>query len=395
MPPCIRSRRCGPAWLLLAALLLSLGLPVRGVAAQTDATARLDVCGAMAEEPGFGEGGEGGVSRPGDFLRPGDKGFGCRFTLTGTPRGGLETVEARLRRPGAVPGSLAEDRWFVPARRGSSVMAAYAFADPEAIRAGTWTLDLYLGEKLLARQAFEVVADTAEPLAAPVAAHAEAAAQAPASSAGSVAPAVPVATPGAEAGPVVPAGTESPGAPPAPTAPDPSGPVPGVATAAASTAADAVPAALPPAAPLPGAKAPEAVSAAAQAPKRKMPDASAEGAAVSRPVATAPARARAGDTPQTSPTTTPPPVRFYTLQTGLFANAENAEAQAARLRARRLPACLSVEEKGGKRRYRVLSGRFGDRRAAQALRSEVTAAAGVSPLLFQVAPDIAARLRCH
>jgi len=65
------------------------------------------------------------------------------------------------------------------------------------------------------------------------------------------------------------------------------------------------------------------------------------------------------------------------------------------LRTRGLPACLATEGEGGQRRYRVLAGRFGDRRAALALRSEVMGVAGNTTVLFQVNAAQVARLRCH
>ncbi|KAF5034848.1 hypothetical protein DSECCO2_591760 [anaerobic digester metagenome] len=83
------------------------------------------------------------------------------------------------------------------------------------------------------------------------------------------------------------------------------------------------------------------------------------------------------------------------LQTGLFADAANAQGQAAKLRGRGIPACLVEEGQGKTKRYRVLAGRYGERRAALASRNEVRAAVGVSPLLFEVAPGVAAALRCH
>ena len=86
---------------------------------------------------------------------------------------------------------------------------------------------------------------------------------------------------------------------------------------------------------------------------------------------------------------------FVALQTGLFADAANAQGQAAKLRGRGIPACLVEEGQGKTKRYRVLAGRYGERRAALAARNEVRAAAGVSPLVFEVAPGMAAGLRCH
>ena len=50
---------------------------------------------------------------------------------------------------------------------------------------------------------------------------------------------------------------------------------------------------------------------------------------------------------------------------------------------------------GGKRRYRVLAGRFGDRRAAAAARSAVIAATGVAPIVTPVAPGDIPGLRCR
>ncbi|MEA4858090.1 SPOR domain-containing protein [Solidesulfovibrio sp.] len=86
---------------------------------------------------------------------------------------------------------------------------------------------------------------------------------------------------------------------------------------------------------------------------------------------------------------------FVALQTGLFADAENAAVLAARLRARGMPACVAKEGQGATARHRVLAGRFGDRRAALASREAVRAAVGVWPLVVEVDAAKAEGLRCR
>ncbi|MHC1791460.1 SPOR domain-containing protein [Solidesulfovibrio sp.] len=89
------------------------------------------------------------------------------------------------------------------------------------------------------------------------------------------------------------------------------------------------------------------------------------------------------------------PTGYVALQTGLFADADNAAAQAARLRARGLPACVAVSGPPSRRRYRVLAGRFSDRRAASEARAGVTAILGLTPLVYVVEASEAGRLRCR
>lgn len=129
--------------------------------------------------------------------------------------------------------------------------------------------------------------------------------------------------------------------------------------------------------------------------------ASAQSAAVSPP---APARvsvkttakAKAAAAPARESATAKLPAKgFIALQTGLFADAQNAANQAALLRAKGIPACVAEEKQGGKARHRVLAGHFGDKRAAQLGRGEVRAAVGLSPLVYAVEPAQAAGLRCH
>jgi cell division septation protein DedD len=130
--------------------------------------------------------------------------------------------------------------------------------------------------------------------------------------------------------------------------------------------------------------------------------ASVQAAAVSPPAsasakaAPATAKAKAAAAPPREPAPAKLPAKgFIALQTGLFADAQNAVNQAALLRAKGIPACVAEEKQGGKARHRVLAGHFGDKRAALAGRGEVRAAVGVSPLLYAVEPAQAAGLRCH
>ncbi len=336
-------RRMGSAWMLAAALLLG-GSPAAaaGDAPPAVGAARLDLCGPLSGDPGAGEG--AGVSRPGEVLSPGDKGFGCRFTVPGLPGREAEIVEVRLTRPGASPGALARDRWFLPVRRGTPALAAYAFAGPGEAREGVWTLELYLADVLLAEKRFEVILDRRPD--APVASGADAASPAPA-------------------------------------------PPEAVATRPRQPEIADLPAR-------------GKVSLPATAPESRPEPAARSGPAVPRSVSTPPDRpgpgkpAREGRTPPEG--TEPRPAfasGYFALQTGLFAEAGNAEGQAAVLRARGMPACLLVEGEGNRKRYRVLAGRFGDRRAALASRAEVKAASGAAPLPVRVEAEEAARLRCH
>lgn len=334
-------RRTGSAWMFAAVLLLG-GPPAAaaGDAPPAVGTARLDLCGPLSGDPGTGQG--AGVSRPGEVLSPGDKGFGCRFTVPGVPGREAEIVEVRLTRPGASPGALARDRWFLPVRRGTPALAAYAFAGPGEAREGVWTLELYLADVLLAEKRFEVILDRRP--------------DAPAAS-------------GADA----------------------ASPVPPEAVATRPRQ--------PEIADLP---ARGKVSLPAAAPESRPEPATRSGPAVPRPVSAPPDSPSPGRPAREGSSTLgvaePRPALasgYFALQTGLFAEAGNAEGQAAALRARGVPACLLVEGEGNRKRYRVLAGRFGDRRAALASRAEVKAASGAAPLPVRVEAEQAARLRCH
>lgn len=149
-----------------------------------------------------------------------------------------------------------------------------------------------------------------------------------------------------------------------------------------------------PPAPVP-APAPSAEAATAPlpaAPAAPLPSALAPSAAVA-PSAVAPAPVPVAG--KDRPAAAPAPTGYVALQTGLFADADNAAAQAARLRARGLPVCVAVAGDAAKRRYRVLAGRYGDRKAAAAARGEVAALLGVTPLLYAVEASEAGRLRCR
>jgi cell division protein FtsN len=396
----LRFCRIGSAWLLLPALLLLGAVRAFGVV-DTPPGVRLDVCGVMAVEPGLGEAvSGGGPVRPTAILTSGDKAFGCRFTLVGVPQGNLENVEVRLSRPGAVAGSVALDRWFVPVRRGASAVAAYAFADPGAVREGVWTLELYLADAVLAQKRFEVVAagGTASP---PPEARRK-----PSASRSIEPPAVSAATP---AGPKTPVPATSGEPSPSPVAPAIVATVPEPETprAAATEAPAVLPApVLPPAKEAPAHTTPVIAAKTAEPPvpsqasaKASLSSSTKASAAVVSPEkkqAKPPAALPEKNGPSPSAKVASPVASgYYALQTGLFSDVGNAEGQAARLRSRGLPACLAVEGGGDKRRYRVLAGRYSDRRAALALRSEVMAVAGNTPVLFQVDVALATRLRCH
>jgi cell division septation protein DedD len=86
---------------------------------------------------------------------------------------------------------------------------------------------------------------------------------------------------------------------------------------------------------------------------------------------------------------------YYALQTGVFADPDNAWGQASRLRGQGFPACVSVEAGTSGKRFRVLAGRFGDRRTAMRFRGEVAAATGGKAMPQAVDPSMASRLRCQ
>lgn len=135
--------------------------------------------------------------------------------------------------------------------------------------------------------------------------------------------------------------------------------------------------------------APQAPPAAAS---RKPPAPTASPAPAARPTAAA---------PQTAPARTaakpavPSAKGYYAWQTGLFADAANAEKQAAALRAGGLPACVATEKTAAGRRYRVLAGRYGDRTVARARRGNVVRVVRDGPVLYHVEPAMIGRLRCH
>ena len=85
---------------------------------------------------------------------------------------------------------------------------------------------------------------------------------------------------------------------------------------------------------------------------------------------------------------------YYAWQIGIFEDAANAEGQAARARSRGMPVCVSTEQGPKGRRYRVLAGRYGDRRVALGRRQEVAAGSG-GAVLYKVEPAAVGRLRCH
>lgn len=354
------ARRLVP--LCLAAALLGAGRPAQ---AATAAALALDACGAFSREPGLGDVSPGPKAvRLGETVLPGDKGLGCRFTLTGEPAGGTAVVEVRLSRP-AAGGDSALDRWFVPVRRGEAAVAVYAFAPGQPVAAGPWTLTL--------------VADGVSPVTARFA------------------------TPVPQGEPGPPALTVPPSAPP----PNPSvaPPPPPAPIADPAAGPDVSPG--PPGAPAssvdpvgPSAPSPEPAAAAPPPPAPPAPSAQAAPTVPAKPAAATPARPAAGAAKPAAPTPAKPthpaaPAGYVALQTGLFADAGNAAAQAVKLRSRGLPACVAVAGDGAKRRYRVLAGRFGDRRAAGEARAAVSAILGLSPIVYDVDAAEVARLRCR
>ncbi|EKO39688.1 MAG: hypothetical protein B193_1568 [Solidesulfovibrio magneticus str. Maddingley MBC34] len=348
---------------LLAALCLSL--PAAAATAGTDAPPAVTalVCGALIREPAPGEAWPAAKEvRPGEAVDAADRGLGCRFVVSGEAGQAPVAVSVRLTRP-LPEGGTAEDVWQAAARPGEPAVAAYALVAGLPVAAGEWTLTLIPpgGQPAVAR--FQVAGRPAE-AALPTAMQTTQGAKAvkTASAAPRSEPALPVAVfQGAPAAPE-----------PAPVAP----------TVSAASSAPAEPNAQP---------APPAAQAAAQ-PSR--PPAAAASAAKSEPPAAGKASAPGPD--KSAPASKAEPSAGYlALQTGLFADPDNAAAQAAKLRGKGLPACLAVSDKDGKRRYRVLAGRFGDRRAAAAARAEVMAATGVAPIVTPVAAGDIPRLRCR
>lgn len=382
--------RCGALALgLLWAVLCGL---VPGVAAaparKTPAVAAspaitLDMCGALTVDPGLPPSWPTGRGvRPGEAVSPEDKGFGCRFTLAAAPSAAPVLVEARLRRPGPADGPPVEDRWLVPAHPGEPAAAVSVFYPPGRAAPGAWTLELYLDGVRLAARTFTVAAPAT---AAPAMVTPATVASAPVAPAGVEPDRKPETAPGDNAdGPpeAAPAGSS---APPPPAPATPAAPAPALAPEAGPAAASSTS----------GKKAGPASKA--QPPARTQE----RGGPVPPPARNpAPAKAAGASAPSpvsAKPTTPEKPAAtgYWALQTGLFADAANAASQAAKLRRRGFPACVAVEKTGKGSRYRVLAGRFGDRRAALATRHAVAAAGDVSPLLFQVSPDLAARVRCE
>jgi cell division septation protein DedD len=334
-----------PAISLLLALLLAtlLATPLWAAPAGPPGLT-VERCGAFAQEPGPGDPWPGAKAvRLGEMVSPADRGFGCRFNLGGEAGAGPVAVQVRLSRPLA-EGGLAEDRWFVPARPGDAAVASYALVPGQPVVAGDWTLHLEAPGTPAVEIRFQVAGRLGQ-TAAPAPAQDQVAAT-PSPLAPSAA--LPVAEPGASAAmpPAEPSATSPPAPAAAPPAPSP-------------VARPAGPSAASPAAPVPPAR-----------PAKDKPTA-----------------------PQSPPAA--PAAGYVALQTGLFADPDNAAAQAARLRTRGLPACVAATETGRGRRYRVLAGRFGDRSAAAAARGEVAALLGLTPIVTAVTAADVPRLRCR
>lgn len=332
-------RRRSAACLLLALALL----PARLYAAPTQpgpGPSGFDVCGALTTAPGLADpwpAANTGV-RPGGTVMDSDKGFGCRFK----PGSGPVLLEARLTRPTASGLGTAVDRWRVPARKGEPAAIVYAFYPPGRAKPGEWSLEVYDGETRLAATTFTVTGAAVRGVVEPPAPR-DAMPDAPQEAA----PSNPTA-----ASATAPAPTSDAAAHPAPRA-TPETPEPQTA--------------------------PQPAKSGAATPKPPQP-------AAAKPVIAQKAPTKPAAAPATG---------FYALQTGLFADAANADTQAAKLRGRGIPACVAVESGRKGRRYRVLAGRYGDKRAALTMRGEVGRAAGVRPLLFAVDAAQAGRLRCH
>lgn len=361
---------------LLCARVPALAAPTAPAAAAFGLT--VEACGRLIPRP-EGTAGQHPVrlASSGLVLEPGDRGLGCRFVVTGEPRGEAVLVEVRLTRPALVGGGQAVDRWYVPARRGEAALAEHLFAASGEAAPGQWDLALYLDDRLQAERRFEIRG--ADPVPAP----ASVAAAAPA-------PAPPAATEASR--------SEAALSPQETTAADMA-----IMLAPESTSG-VVPEAW--AAVLPRST-PDAGKTPSPVPGNNPP---------TPPVKSAPARP-AGQNPvkpvQAQPKPAPMPrtsapapatgaasqpvaaTGYFALQTGVFSHPDNAATQAARLRGRGVPACVATESGAGGTRYRVLAGRYGDRRAALASRDEVAAAVGGGAVLFRVDPPVASRLRCH
>ncbi len=395
--------------LILAVLALPCPLPAAQPsppspvpAAPQQGDAGFAICGGLSVAPGPGEPWPGDKAlRPGEVLSPAGKGLGCRFVPPGRAGGAPLLLEARLTRPSGAGGAPVVDRWFVPARRGEPAVVTYAFFPPGAAVPGAWRLELFHGDTPVASQTFvmpESAATGEDADAAPFAVRAavrNAAAGQPQQAAPEPAPAS-AATPDVAAAATLDAGGGT-QAEPAPAAAPEKTPVPvalpaSVARAAGPAAAPQAPAAAQkvPASPAP----PTAPQKTAAVKATAAPPAVKAGAPAPAPAAAKPAAAATRE-PAEKGKAKDAAKGFVALQTGLFADAANAQGQAAKLRGRGIPACLVEEGQGKTKRYRVLAGRYGERRAALASRNEVRAAVGVPPLLFEVAPGVAAALRCH
>jgi cell division septation protein DedD len=334
--------------LLGLALLCLAALPAWNLPARAEETpaVRIEACGAMPPQTGDELAPRPvRLARPDGPLVPGDAGLGCRFVVTGDPKGKPVVVEARLSRPALVGPGQALDRWFVLARQGEPAVAEHVFAGPAEVRPGQWTLELLLEGRLVAERHFEIAA--AEP---------------PAPSAQGLAettPPQPAPAPKPATGPTPPVAAARPERPPLLPTPRPAAVAPRPQPER------------PPAKPAAGASRP--TRATGQTAPAKLP-------AAPRPGQTPPPQAASG---------------YFALQTGVFAEPGNAAGQAARLRGQGFPACVAVETGPGGKRYRVLAGRFGDRRTAMNFRAEVGAASGGKAVPQAVDPATAARLRCQ
>jgi hypothetical protein len=416
MPVRTHACRALAACLILAALALPRTLPAAPAspslpdpAAPQQGDAGFAVCGGLSVAPGPGEPWPGDKAvRPGEVLSPTDKGLGCRFAPPGKAGGAPLLLEARLTRPSGADGAPVVDRWFVPARRSEPAVVTYAFFPPGTAASGPWRLELFDGDTPVASQTFVMPggdATGADLDAAPsavraaigdaVAAQPQQAVPEPAPAAAAT-PDVAAASPSAagEAAQAEPAPEASQETTPAPVAPP---------LLPASPSASAPRAAAPDQAATPQAPATAQKASASPAPSAAAKKTSAANKAASPTVSKTGSPAPAAPKPAAAAAREPAgkgkgkdaAKGFVALQTGLFADAANAQGQAAKLRGRGIPACLVEEGQGKAKRYRVLAGRYGERRAALAARNEVRAAAGVSPLVFEVAPGMAAGLRCH
>lgn len=339
-----RRTRIGQTVFGLVMGLLTLANACPAAATTNEAGAGLTgfgLCGALTVESGLVDPWPAGRGvRIGDTVATTDKGLGCRYTLPGRPAKQTR-LEARLTRPLALGEGTAVDRWHLAARRGEPVAVVYSFYPPGRVVPGQWTLELFDGDTRLAVQAFTVTGSEVRGTATP--------------------------PPASE--PVAGAGDSE---------------VPDRATRAAGSDKPGTPAR-----PAPS-EAPASQASQTARPTAAPPRTTAAKAAV-KPEAR-PAQPPTGAVPDSGASAA---TGYYALQTGLFTDADNAAGQAIRLRGRGLPACVAAEGAGGTRRYRVLAGRYGEKRAALAARGEVRAATGITPLVFAVDARLSAGLRCH